>query len=931
MSKNKLIWTFALLLIVLISLPIAHAQAFTESRLFFILINSLIVGAVLFALQAWLIPQKETKEKTAVYVAIAVVSLLIGYFYGQSGFIWQGPLGVFFNFKVLVNAAIITIFLYFLFAYLEINKKLGLESPQGKTGYGILLFFIGALFAIHLGNQWIWEQGTIKLFFNYFFSPQEGILHPNESRLWIFLTTAILLSFFFNNYLIAGQNNKLNIALALILAASLTRGGFGVNTVIIMGEVIFILIFQQALKKGGTGDVWSWILSFGLVGWASAAISASTPQYGGVLGSIFGGIYNTTGWKGFATIGAVLTLGGLLTGVGGIIIFAIIAAIVFFAVWSKTNSISKALIWAGIIFGIGLLLSVTGAASFVLLILAIILVILFGGGIYAISRGEGRSRIWRDGLTRAMTRLRNIVSRNETANRILGKWFSLRDTTLEREIPFKLKELRLVVYTLMNYMLRYDIYYTKFNSFKLLIAEIKEENVREADKRIEGILQEQVPIRENIAASIKRLVEGSRIEKNEDMQIWELKGEEVDEETGRIISTKPRAGWGRQYWFIYELIHTLKQQIEAGLTGRVEGGAERQGESIGNTFNELIQSNKPLFDDYYARYKKGLRRFGAANYLRSHRLYFIDMYNQQGEYKRGYFFAKPDSIPDYYDYDVIAQDDTIYRGIKRKVKTTSRVNIPDLSITPEERKMFRRLSNKKYKTPDEVALIRKVEAIKKRYEDGKLNYEQGTDYLLELDLFGYCLSDINAVEVDGTTKQRVQYIKKYHREDMWEIYQPAEVRPKARFSTIFEWSARDWEFYVDDLGRGWFHPYSKRLSDYEFITKEGFLDYSKATFKGPAVRGATAFDWEGLKSMNKFVYWGRNRYYDPQGLNLSSTTGIVNPYPTISLQGLWGFIGYVASRKIKDTALANRYLKELEMEFERLEKIQIEGGEGGKQ
>ena len=77
MSKNKLMWNIVLFLIVIAALPIAYAQNFTGSRLFLILINAAIVGVVLFILQAFLIPKKEPKEQTAVWVAIIVGSLLI--------------------------------------------------------------------------------------------------------------------------------------------------------------------------------------------------------------------------------------------------------------------------------------------------------------------------------------------------------------------------------------------------------------------------------------------------------------------------------------------------------------------------------------------------------------------------------------------------------------------------------------------------------------------------------------------------------------------------------------------------------------------------------------------------------------------------------------------------------------------------------------
>ena len=300
MSKNKLIWSIALFLIAIAVLPIAYAQTFGSS-LFFVLINALIVGIILFILQSFLLSGKDTKEKTVVYTAIIFGSLLIAFLWGRDSFIWQGPLGVFFSGYVIVNTIIISIFLYFLLGLLKVNDMLGLKSPEGQRGYGLLIFFISAIFAVLIGPKFIWQQETIRLFIGYLFGP-EGILNPSPPgyRLWIFITSSFLLSFFFTGFLLKeGVDTKVSYGLAIILSASLASAGYGIRTVVIMGEFVFLLIFQRALSN----DLkkWSWPVAGLLVGWASAAITGGTP-YQGIMGFWIGLFVGGVGWVGGITL-----------------------------------------------------------------------------------------------------------------------------------------------------------------------------------------------------------------------------------------------------------------------------------------------------------------------------------------------------------------------------------------------------------------------------------------------------------------------------------------------------------------------------------------------------------------------------------------------------------------------------------------------------
>lgn len=406
MNKNKLIWIIALFLVIITSLPLAHAQIFgSGSNLFFVLINSAIVGVILFMLQTFLIPQKGDKEKTAVWVVILIASLVIGFLFGREGMIWEGPLKVLFNYFVLVNALVITTVLYFLMGLLDINKKLG--SPEGKAGYGILLFIIGIIFAFKIGNKWIWDLQTLVQLKNYAFGTT-GIFNPDPPayRLWTFIGASTLLAFFFSGYLLKGVQggNKVTYALAIVIAANMASAGVDVRSIIILGEVIFVIVLQDAMK-GTTptikGHNTNWIFSFFLVGWASAALSYGT-EYQGVLGGL---------------IGAPLAAMGMIS-------------------TSATGAVARptGTSWFGWIFKMG------GSAIFWLLLALALFFVIF--------RGENRRRILTLGFGGLLKRLNAI-----------GKFARfLRPLPEDREPQFIIEN-RLLFHALANYTTRSEITY----------------------------------------------------------------------------------------------------------------------------------------------------------------------------------------------------------------------------------------------------------------------------------------------------------------------------------------------------------------------------------------------------------------------------------------------------------------------------------------
>src|SRR3989338_7440843 len=338
MSKNKLAWIFALVLIIIIALPMAYAQIVSAgTKLYYVLINAAIIFVVLFILQSVLIPGKPDKERTSVWVIVVLASLLLAYLFGQSVLLWADgqPLARFFDLHVLVNAIIIGAVLYFVLGFVLQDKVP--KSPEGIGGYGILIFLVALIFAVKIGNVWIWDLKTIIQLKDYLIG-NEGILNPSAPayRLWTFIVSATLLAFFFNNYLLkgaTGANVRVNYALAILIAATMARSGVNLQRVVILGEIIFLIVLAEAMKGTiGEKGYMNWWASLFLVGWASAAMTYGT-EYQGLLASPIGRILYTMGlisvdgttvakptsgsWWGIVGIGAFIALlvfGGITAG-----------------------------------------------------------------------------------------------------------------------------------------------------------------------------------------------------------------------------------------------------------------------------------------------------------------------------------------------------------------------------------------------------------------------------------------------------------------------------------------------------------------------------------------------------------------------------------------------------------------------------------------
>lgn len=820
MSKNKLIWSIALFLIIIAGLPVAYAQASGGFNWIVLAINAAVIFVVLFALQAFLIPQKSDKERTSVWVIMIIASLLVAFLFGSSGFIWKtGPLSMFFNLYVLGNALLIGIVLYFALGLLKIGN---LNSPEGKTGYGILIFLVAVFFAVQLGNQWIWQKEVVRSGIAFLFADGKGILHP-KGGLFVFVTGFVLFAFFFENFLLQGAKKVLNYGMALIFAIHLaTPPANPMKDIVMLGEVFFVLILQKSLKGTTPNEKVSWLIALFLIGWASTVMTMNSPDNRGLLGSVGCWFVNC---KEAGAAAATAGAGGWL--------------------------------WTILKWG---------------LILFLVIFLLFGGGLWAISRGEERHML-KEGWIRIWAKILQKLRQNRVTARIVGDWLELRDPTLPGELPFVFKDLRVEIYTLMNYMLRHEIYKAKARGTYDIVKELGS-----ADKGREKVLVSIIPTPEAINKEMRTRIEGGAIRKTNPEGEWE-----VELQPGGNVTT---IGFARTYYLVFKVMENLKKLLERDLTKKFEGAIGDEKNKIVDTWKEnQLKGFTDQIDDYYGkRYIPAVRRFRVVNLIKVKWYYFLDMYNLYGEYKRGYRFAKFDTKPYLYTY---------------RIKPSSQNDV-----------MWEIDWNSVQKAGTATAAP---------------NFEPGTHYLIELDIYGYSTSDINTIQIE---KRNLQYIRKWNRSDIGYLhkhYDPKlNLNEIPRFAEVVDLAHKDWEWFIQDIERGIYHPYSKRIDDYTELIAKGYMNFDAATFKSLLTLEQTAFDREGLKNTGRFIYWGRKNYYDETRESLRYEP--VNPFPTISMQGLWGFISTVAAKRVKEPEMAKKYLDEIKMGYR---DIDIKPGQQG--
>ncbi len=486
-------------------------------------------------------------------------------------------------------------------------------------------------------------------------------------------------------------------------------------------------------------------------------------------------------------------------------------------------------------------------------------------------KGEVRARMRREAKARIGNIILKKLKRNRLTARLVTNFLGWKYQAHEGELLPILKDLRLEIYTLMNWILRHEIY----NAKSAVTA---------------GLIQKFGEIEEKMGS-----VAYDEAELHEEMRKW-VEGGNVVLRDNKLVVENGELGIARKNIFIYELMSELKGMLEGDLTrkapdeSRIEeevlGYAERQRKSfVANKKGQLVAA--------YGGYKTVVDRFKIYNLYYAYRLYFLDMYNMYGQYVRGFCFARKDAVPFLYEVEIVEGSDN---GIQKTINW---------------------------------------ESATKRGSSAPIASEPGSGGLrVEVNLFGYVVSDINKIQILGEPPQANGnfFVRRYRKEDIVFTYSD-----QAKFSEIVTWSYNDWKFDVEDMKKGIWHPYSRSMADYGPIIGKGYLKFDARRWKyllldAPTFkkllhpRNDTAFDREALKNPGFFKYWGRKDYFDPSPA--SPLNKPANPYPTISIDGLWDFIIRVAMKHSDNTDLVkdtlNNYFR---MQYEELKFVTSEKGE----
>lgn len=230
---------------------------------------------------------------------------------------------------IAVNAAIIAAVLYF---GLSLIPKIKPGSKPAQLVMAGVVIALGIMFAIQIGDQFIFSTGAFKDAVNYLFKDSytvdgetvNGILNPNH--IWKFVGMSLILSWLFITFLDVGKGKHfIDIAIAIIISANAAHGGLEPIRVIHLGQAIALIILtHQFSKQFGIGNAWTkWFFSFAvallLVYWISSIVF---PNYGFLL---FGEEAKTVAGKqiteGRSTSWfiAQLVIAGIALGVGPIV------------------------------------------------------------------------------------------------------------------------------------------------------------------------------------------------------------------------------------------------------------------------------------------------------------------------------------------------------------------------------------------------------------------------------------------------------------------------------------------------------------------------------------------------------------------------------------------------------------------------------------
>jgi len=717
--------------------------------------------------------------------------------------------------QLIVNTIIIGVFIYIVINITGITFGEN-KSKTAKFIFVIVIIFLAGALAFKIGNQWIWnENAFIRPLFRFLFSGEDplGILRP--SRILIFIGGSLLLSWLFISTIKIGQGkNKVDIAIAILLAADMTHEGLTTNWLVTLGQVISIwLLYRQFKREGETG--WSWsaaVSSAGLVIWISAI---AFPEKG----------FFAVRWMGewFKTIGLY-----------GSMIFILVLVIVLSAVGLFRSKKEK--------------------------------------------EAKEESQWKEKGVPYVTAVIKDIMNKIPW----LSKHLEQRYVTPEGQFPIMFRKLRIELITLMNYLLRVQVYHSKRRAVEKIM--------KQAEKAFGDTSQTRA------AASIKTNAYDYKVgEKvgqlkqdepkwdgnNVPDSIWKRFGWYYDTiAEGGERKSRPTAeyGWAKSKYGIHKLMVEFKNLLEQV---DVLKGRSRDVDMLAK-----IERGKKIIDDWFEgiddahrRFNGHMKRYGLMQVPHTYGWQIFDQNNvgMGGWFKRYYKFARKDAKP---------------------------LCIPVVLDGKGNMKIDNTRPVVYYKDP--VGVV----------EDG----EYGMDKKLhEVDSRGRFVNDIGHLKhiTKGPAGEPPEFISNdlgkingrlnglYYRKVM-----PQDTWNMSSFETICSSMIKDWWLFTKDFQGGESHPNSKVVSGYLQCIENGKFDFEKyynSYVDKTATPGESnpAFDREAIKDPGTFQFRGK-KYYFEEEIKGEPT----NHYPCISLFGLNDYIRAMVKRLTAEEELVEKHFKD---------------------
>lgn len=722
------------------------------------------------------------------------------------------------TFKVIINAIVIGAIGYL--ALPLVYKQA--QSKEGNIAAIIVILILSFVIATNIGDKFLWEEGMFgREIITYLFG-DNGLL--TYGKIGMFIASAVLLAWFFQFLNVGGAgagNNKINVLLAIIIASKLARmENFGMRQIVLMGMVIATVIIWKNLTSGLIKENrWAFVTAFLLVGFVGWIIS---PEDGFWGYKYFLGI-DTTGDSKASLIGRIF---GFFMNHWLLAIIAIIIIIVKVLKWGKKGE-----------------------------------------------EKEKEKRQWvKDGLKYGWEMLRNWWSKKKIPvasqiSELTGNdpvyWgyfnFIRRSSSPPGEQIFIFRRLVVELQTLMNYLLRYQVYRSKLGhvvdcqammdgSYEGLGKMGLEEGIDDGLKREYSV--------DKIRKRIDFYKNGTGFKKNRDgyYGIANKSYPYFDEFGDFKTNEEGEPGMNSKALYIHTIMNLLKERLDnkeeitkVYTTHEADDIRKIKERLVGEftKINTYVDKNRAYKDEgassgYRKRYGYWIRQKGLF-------LELLDQYRLHGDYRRGFWFAKPGAIPLLRNY------------------------LKDKDGKPLDGKVILDINDfkgGKCKEGEPLGVL-----------DRRLPDAQKVVTQIEVDQFGRVLEDVNNVEAEGGNGYG-GYIRQVRREDICEN----------SASQVFQWMRKEWELYIKDFEEGKFHPFGKSANDYvEAHKKRDFYYRSLRASENKKSIDNPAFDREALKDPGKFVYTGRKWFFDSDE-DLVNTQGYLNKFPCVSILGLQKYL-----------------------------------------